>query len=237
MDQIFTDCNAALKYLCGKYQINECGLLERNKLKTASGKNINLLPWRSQRRFIELKNLIGNRTLEDVSTLRCCRVTAGGNLNDLLLREFDLCEWLSGSRVSSIFAVFSADCAANVIVKLRNGISCSIECSVMLPQGTTMIDRHEIIASRGVASDQVVDTQITQSSIYSYTQNKQNFTDVDAELFGLTPEQACVVRSACEYLKYPENFDDKYDYLTTVVAAAGESDHKKAPVIFEEARS
>jgi len=58
----------------------------------------------------------------------------------------------------------------------------------MLPVGTAMIDRHELIAGRGVACDRVVDTQVPQDSIYALTgDGERRYTDTDAELFGLEP--------------------------------------------------
>ena len=72
-----------------------------------------------------------------------------------------------------------------------------MECGSKLPVGTEDMDRHEIIARRGVASDRAVDTQIPQCSIYEWTdKGLAAFTDVDTELFGLPNEQIWVVRAA-----------------------------------------
>jgi hypothetical protein len=75
----------------------------------------------------------------------------------------------------------------------------------MLPDGAEIIDRHEIIARRGVASDRVVDTQVPQSSIYTYTAEKETrFTDTDAEIFGLSQDDVNIVRAAFKVLETPE---------------------------------
>ena len=67
------------------------------------------------------------------------------------------------------------------------------------------MDRHEIIARRGVASDRTVDTQVPQSSIYEWTDGGlQTFTDVDTELFGLPNDQIWTVRAAFAVLMKPE---------------------------------
>ena len=63
-------------------------------LKLNNGQVVNLLPWRVERRFIELKKLIEDHTLEDVSTLRFCAMSTEQNLIQLLYREFDLCSFL-----------------------------------------------------------------------------------------------------------------------------------------------
>ena len=207
----FTELNSALDYLLDKYQvdgrgkISGCGCLE-----IKNGK-VPLLQWRVERRFAELKNLIDNKTLEDVSTFRFAHLAPAEDksLDDLIYQELDLCEWLGGAPVNRLFAVFHGEKAANIIVKLKNGLSCSVECSVMLPPGADAISRHEIIARRGVASDQVVDTQVPQSSIYTYTaENAKRFTDVDAEIFGLSQADVHTVRAAFKVLSCPEIADE-----------------------------
>jgi len=68
-----------------------------------------------------------------------------------------------------------------------------------------VLDRHEIIARRGVASDRAVDTQVPQSSIYEWTTDgTRTFTDVDTELFGLPNEEIWIVRAAYAVLMKPE---------------------------------
>ncbi|MDD5596990.1 MAG: hypothetical protein PHV82_03530 [Victivallaceae bacterium] len=201
----FNDKNAALAYLLEKYRVSGTGKITGSCLE-AGGRNIPLLPWRLERRFTELRSLIANRTLEDVSTLRFARLTTGiENLDELIFQELDLCEWLGASPVSRLFAVFSGRRAVNIIARLENGISTSVECSVMLPKNAAPLSRHEIIARRGVASDQVVDVQVPQSSIYTYTAEKAEcFTDVDAEIFGLSQSDAHLVRAAFKVLSAAE---------------------------------
>jgi hypothetical protein len=203
----FSDRNAALDYLCDKYQIKKNGKIYDGGHLELENKSIKLLPWRGERRFAELRNLIKNNTLEDVSTFRFARLEPAGtkSLDELIYQELDLCEWLGDSPVARLFAVFSGNDAVNIIVKLQNGMSCSVECSVMLPDGAEIIDRHEIIARRGVASDRVVDTQVPQSSIYTYTAEKETrFTDTDAEIFGLSQDDVNIVRAAFKVLETPE---------------------------------
>jgi hypothetical protein len=203
----FSDRNAALDYLCDKYQIENNGKISDGGYLELENKSIKLLPWRGERRFVELRNLIENNTLEDVSTFRFARLEPAGtkSLDELIYQELDLCEWLGNSPVARLFAVFSGNDAVNIIVKLQNGMSCSVECSVMLPDGAEIIDRHEIIARRGIASDRVVDTQVPQSSIYTYTAEKETrFTDTDAEIFGLSQDDVNIVRAAFKVLETPE---------------------------------
>ncbi|HPS52391.1 MAG TPA: hypothetical protein PLK08_02460 [Phycisphaerae bacterium] len=195
--------NNKLQMLRNKYDVKDDGvILDGSILKLTGGQCVRLLPWRVERRFIELKKIIEAKTLEDVSTLRFAVMSSSESLKDLLFREFDLCEFLGASRIVRAFAVMNGDDVANILVKLADGKSCSIECSAALPAGTERLDRHEIIARRGVACDRTVDTQVPQSSIYVFGKELEtHYTDTDAELFGLCELEILLVRSAMQILQ------------------------------------
>ncbi len=212
----FAKMNEALQNLRMKYAVKADGEIVRSAadcgagaaLKMSSGKNATLLPWRVERRFVELKKMVDSKTLEGVSTLRFAWMTAGGKVEDLLYRELDLCAFLGESGIRSIYGVFNGK-TANLIVKLFDGKSCSVECSAALPAGTAPMDRHEIIARRGVACDRTVDTQVPQSSIYEFTSaGEKCFTDTDAELFGFETDEIVVIRAAFAVLSKPELADE-----------------------------
>lgn len=214
------DCakmNAALQELRSKYAVANNGEIAAAPcsdmgsgavLKCCCGKRVPLLPWRKERRFFELKNLVDNKTLEDVSTLRFSWIASGKSLAKLLYRELDLCEYIGESPIVSLFATLGGDKAANVIVKLADSKSCSVECSAGLPEGAEEIDKHEIIARRGIGCDRVVDSQIPMSSIYEFTKDgEKRFTDVDTELYGFSTEEIWLIRAAFEVLSKPELAD------------------------------
>lgn len=199
--------NAALRRLCEKYGVPMAGQLAVNtgvagvRLETEGGA-APLLPWRVERRFAELKKIIDGGTLEHVSTLRFAVMRCGTRLEHLLYREFDLCEWMAGSSIRKTFAAASGGKVANVIVTFANGMSASVECSAALPEGAAEIDRHEIIARRGVACDRGVDTQVPQASIYAFTaEGAKTYTDTDTELFGFSDAEIWAVRAAFAVLK------------------------------------
>ena len=210
------EMNKALQWLRDKYAVKADGTLVASApdsigadaaLKLENGTTATLLPWRPERRFVELKKLIDGKTLEDVSTLRFASMSAEQSLEKLLYRELDLCEYLGESPIVSAFAVTGGK-TANVIVKLADGKSCSVECSAALPPGTAEMDRHEIIARRGIACDRVVDTQVPQSSIYQFTAGgEKRYTDIDTELFGFSNAEILLIRAAFEVLRQPELAD------------------------------
>ena len=162
-----------------------------------------LLPGRMERKIIELKKMTENGTLEGVSTLRFASFAPkGSDLKAMLAKEFDLAALLGAADVVRVFAVASGKLAINVLAKLANDVNVSIEVGAGLPKGELGYDRHEIIAKRGVACDQTVDTHTPHVSIRCWGKSGANdFTDVDTELFGLTYEEIWNVRAAFALLQ------------------------------------
>ena len=198
------EMNTALQGLREKYAVQADGVLVAAPADAwgaaadlvINGKRCKLLPWRVERRFCELKKIVDGKTLEDVSTLRFASMQSCCRIEKLLYRELDLCAYLGESQVRSIFAVLNG-ATANLIVKLADGKSCSVECSGALPDGTSPMDRHELIARRGVACDRTVDTQVPQASIYEFTANgEKRYTDTDTELFGFENDEILLIRAA-----------------------------------------
>ncbi len=195
------------------------------------GNWVPLLPWRSERRFVELKRLVDDQVVTPVCLARFACQTDGTpwDLAAILYREFDLAEWLLGSQLTAVTASVTGP-VANVIVRLGNGVVCGIEASVAMPAGTPRIDRHELIARRGVACDRVVDTQVPQDSVYALTADGESrYTDTDAELFGLEPDEVLLVRAAYETLLHADRADSlrrQHQRLSALVRLAFESDRR-----------
>lgn len=242
------EMNEALQWLREKYAVKANGVLAESKansigagaeLKMEDGKMVKLLPWRKERRFTELKALTVNGTLEGVSTLRFAWFSGRTSLENILYRELDLAAFLGGSAIKSIYAVKNGD-TANVIVKLFDDKSCSIEASAMLPEGTEDLDKHEIIARRGVACDRTVDTQVPQASIYQFTKDgEKRYTDIDTELFGFETEEILLVRAAFAVLSQVELADEWNAIDLTLkqqIADALSSEANGKKVIYKEGK-
>ena len=161
-----------------------------------------LLPGRMERKVIELKKMTENGTLEGVSTLRFASFAPKGtDLKAMLAKELDLASLLGAADVVRVMAVANGD-AINVLAKLANDVNVSVEIGAGLPKGEMPYDRHEIIAKRGVACDQTVDTHTPHVSIRCWDKSGANdFTDVDTELFGMTYEEIWNVRAAFALLQ------------------------------------
>lgn len=162
-----------------------------------------LIPGRMERKIIELKKMTENGTLEGVSTLRFASFAPKGtDLKAMLAKELDLAAYLGASDVVRVFAVASGKLAINVLAKLANDVNVSVEIGTGLPAGELGYDRHEIIAKRGVACDQTVDTHTQHASIRCWDEKGAvEYTDVDTELFGLTYEEIWNVRAAFALLQ------------------------------------
>ena len=127
-----------------------------------------LLPGRMERKIVELKKMTENGTLEGVSTLRFAAFAPKGtDMEAMLAKELDLAAYLGASDVVRVMAVSSGS-AINVLAKLANDVNVSVEIGAGLPKGEVGYDRHEIIAKRGVACDQTVDTHTPHASIRCY---------------------------------------------------------------------
>ena len=161
-----------------------------------------LLPGRMERKIVELKKMTENGTLEGVSTLRFASFAAkSSDMEAMLAKELDLAAYLGGSDVVRVMAVANG-AAINVLAKLANDVNVSVEIGAGLPKGELGYDRHEIIAKRGVACDQTVDTHTPHASIRCWdAQGAVEYTDVDTELFGMTYEEVWNVRAAFALLQ------------------------------------
>ena len=161
-----------------------------------------LLPGRMERKIIELKQMTENGTLEGVSTLRFASFAPkGADLQAMLAKELDLAALLGAADVTRVMAVANGE-AINVLAKLANDVNVSVEIGAGLPKGELGYDRHEIIARRGVACDQTVDTHTPHASIRCWDKSGAvEYTDVDTELFGMTYEEIWNVRAAFALLQ------------------------------------
>ena len=161
-----------------------------------------LLPGRMERKIVELKKMTENGTLEGVSTLRFAAFAPKGTDPEAMLaKELDLAAYLGASDVVRVFAVANGG-AINVLAKLANDVNVSGEIGTGLPKKELGYDRHEIIAKRGVACDQTVDTHTQHASIRCWdAKGAVEYTDVDTELFGMTYEEIWNVRAAFALLQ------------------------------------
>lgn len=185
-----------LDFLLDKYSVDVKAVLKNEKTIVINGLEIPTLPHRSERRFLELKNIVNNGTLVGISVMRVARIVEKGlDIYNELYRELDICQYVLQRKIKSIM-VMENDNVLNAIATTEDGIVCTIEISATLEKGEIAKDKHEIISQRGIACDVVVDAQLKQDSVYVFGSKNKKFTDVDFELYGLSIEEIAVVRAA-----------------------------------------
>lgn len=216
-----------LDLLLDKYSVEAKAVLSKDaKTVTVDGKEIPLLPWESERRFIELRLLVLNGRLGNMCTYRIGHTaTKGSDIFALLAREIGILEFTVDSKAKEIFAIAGKN-TMNCIVETENGCVCTIELGATLEAGERAVDKHEIITDRGVACDRVVDTQMPQESIYVLGKNKKVFMDTDTELYGYSEIEINTVRNAFAVAKSADVQKanaEKWAHIEAVVAAAKKS--------------
>ncbi len=216
-----------LNYLLKKYSVSgDVTLSQNGACVCVSGTCYPTLPYESERRFIELRNLVLTGRLGNMCTYRIGHTAKKDtDLFALLAREIGILEFTVNARVKEIFAI-AGHATMNVIAETDNGCVATIELGATLGDTEADIDKHEIITDNGVACDRVVDTQIPQQSIYVYGKHSTAFLDTDAELYGYEEWQVNTIRNAFLLAKDEQKraeYTKKHAHITAVVNAAKRS--------------
>ena len=190
-----------LDFLLDKYAVGKTAVLSLDCASvTVNGKKYALLPWRNERRLIELKKICEN-TVGEISHFKIMSInpeTVG--LESVIKREIDTAEYVSGLKITEIFEAKNGDTCSVICMTDKKAVI-TLELASTLPAGSEVIDKHEIITDRGTACDRNVDSQTPLSSVYVYGKKHEEFTDVDFELYGLSIYEISVVRQAFDVAK------------------------------------
>ena len=216
-----------LNLLLEKYSVSaDAKLADNGKTLVINGEKVPTLPWESERRFIELRNLVVLGRVGNMCTYRIGHTAKKGtDLFELLAREIGILEFTVNSSVKEVFAIAGKN-TMNCIAETENGCVCTIELGATLEAGAADIDKHEIITDNGVACDRVVDTQVPQNSLYVFSKNGAAYCDTDAELYGYSELEINTIRNAFAIAK---NADvkcanvEKWAHIQKVVSAARNS--------------
>ena len=216
-----------LNYLLEKYSVAaDAKLSDNGKTLTINGEVVPTLPWESERRFIELRNLVTLGRVGNMCTYRIGHTSKKGtDLFEMLAREIGILEFTVDSTVKEIFAIAGVN-TMNCIAETANGCVCTIELGATLEGDAADIDKHEIITDNGVACDRVVDTQIPQNSIYVFGKKDLVYCDTDAELYGYSEIEINTIRNAFALAKNEQArvaVKEKYAHIEAVVEAAKKS--------------
>ena len=213
-----------LNYLLNKYSVSTDATLSADGKTVKIGeKDVPVLPWESERRFIEMRGLVLTGRLGNMCTYRIGHTAPRGtDLFTLLAREIGILEFTVNSEAKEIFAI-AGNNSMNCIVETENGCVCTVELGATLEVGERDIDKHEIITDAGVACDRVVDTQMPQESIYVYGKRQEVYMDTDAELYGYKECEINTIRAAFAIAKSDDVCKEKcakMAHIEKVIAAA-----------------
>ena len=213
-----------LNLLLKKYSVDKNAVLSADgKTVEIDGNIVPVLPWESERRIIELRNLVVTGRLGNMCTYRIGHTSKKGtDLFELLAREIGILEFTVNSTAKEIFAIAGVN-TMNCIVETENGCVCTIELGATLDESQNDIDKHEIITDNGVACDRVVDTQMPQNSIYVLGRENKAFLDTDAELYGYKEIEINTIRNAFAIAKSDDVFASnlsKWSHIQKVVECA-----------------
>lgn len=206
--------NLKLRELLHKYGSEKEAEICGNALIT-DGKKIPLFPWRRERRFTEMRNIIASPYFEGLSMYRAMSVRSrSADRRETTRRELDLFRWLTGDEVAEIFSVGNAS-ATNLLLKSRKGYVGVIELGFTLSRKEEETDKHEAISSSGIVCDKAIDTQYRQRSIYLFGEEEETYTDNDFELYGLDEEEVALVRQAFDLVTGKDKTDYEKEYRKT----------------------
>ena len=200
------------------------------KYEASAGKTaVPLLHWRNKRKYIELKNILKTKMIEDVRGMRIHHIVPKDEFNSSLMNilayESDLVEIITGEKIDKIFADFSSDVYTNCIVSAAK-LKISMELG-FFPEGSEPVLLHEVIARTGIASDVVVDTQMQQYPIYVIKGREvDHYNEIDNELYGLDNTQADCIRFILGVLANPDAIpalQEQGNHLVSVYRAAEEA--------------
>ncbi len=223
-----------LNFLLDKYAVKNKAILSGdNQSVEVNGNQYALLPWRNERRFIELKKIV-DTTVGNISHFKIMSLNPKNvDLQYIVKRELDTAEFISGLKVTEIFEAKNGN-ACSVLCMTDKKAVFTLELDATLEEDLEVIDKHEIITDRGTACDRNVDSQTPLSSVYVYGKKHEEYTDVDFELYGLSIYEISVVRQAFDIAKNEQvgvANNQANERLEMILAKAAESEKKCENVI------
>lgn len=147
------------------------------------GKEVPIFPYRYYPKFKAMRDL---PLLGDKCALSLYSV-GNDSLEQILLRELDLAEYLLDSETDHITAYTKGE-SANIIAGMANGTTTHMQ--LHSSRFGSRKFHHELYTTQGTVSDLAVDAVVPQNALNIYTENGyEAFTDSDILLYGLTAEQ------------------------------------------------
>ncbi len=197
-----------IRQLLAVHQVKAEGWsLEEGALRLEDGRRVPLLPWRVHMHNTAIRNFsCGDKIRFGASHATAMpgpsafRLLYAGpkdeDLSAMLLRELDMSEWLLDARTVQVFAMQNGN-VLHVTTRLDNGVSCTLELSCVMPEGSDPVYKHELTTENGLVTDRAVDTTVTPHGMYLLNaEGTQAFDELDTLTYGLSPAEAVEARAA-----------------------------------------
>ena len=172
-------------------------------LSAADGK-LPLFPWRQVMRLMNMRKCVADRSVYDISVMKSeCVEQKCFSVLSLTMRECEICEWLLGDSIVSVFAQTDKERVMHIIARMKSGILCSVDITNGLNEGTRETNRHEIISSVGELCDLPVGMQYASEDTYVFNSDRavpSSYTEVIIEDVLYTREEAQIIRDALTLL-------------------------------------
>ena len=172
-------------------------------LSATDGK-LPLFPWRQVMRLMNMRKCVADRSIYDISVMKSeCVEQKCFSVLSLAMRECEICEWLLGDSIVSVFAQTDKERVMHMIARMKSGILCSVDITNGLNEGTRETNRHEIISSVGELCDLPVGMQYASEDTYVFNSDRavpSSYTEVIIEDVLYTREEAQIIRDALTLL-------------------------------------
>ena len=193
--------------------------------------------WRNERRYIEMKNLIKEKQVHNPVGMKIKNMSVTEKTDNILIKELDIIEWILEDRIIAVYANGFKSKYFNIIASTKNNIKVSMEIGRV--KNGSDISMHEIIAQKGVITDQPVDTQTAHYPVYVYKDNSspEIYNDIDFELYGLEYYDIARIRYIFNVF---QNVDkqyliiERYNRLKSIVESIYKSAEKNKKIFMEK---
>ena len=186
-----------------------------------------LMPWRTNKRLNNMRQVMTPAFAAGVSAMKSeCVVQQCYPLASLAAREIDICEWVLGDKVESVFALTDESRVFHLIGRMSRGARITIDITNALHENVRETERHEVFAKGGSLVDLPVGMQLATEDIYAFRSDSEypeTFSEVILDDTFYTREEAAIIRDAQSVLSSRELLAQRatrLDELMQIVDAA-----------------
>ena len=180
---------------------------------TVDGKKVPLYPWRQIMRLMNMRKSVLDRSIYDISVMKSeCVEQRCFSILSLTMRECEICQWLLGDAIASVFAQTDNKNVLHMIARMKSGVLFSLDLTNGLNEGTRETNRHEIISSVGELCDLPVGMQYAAEDTYVFNSDlatPTSYTEVIIEDVLYTREEAQLIRDALTLINDEKAIDER----------------------------